>query len=143
MADARASTSSTEEATGDETASAAGDQLLPSPSDAPCDYCMTAADRELPPIRYEFLDHPADVQLHAWGDSLEEAFEQVTMAMFAYMTDVQTVDMVTHVDVAAEGVDMMSLLFHFMDEFLFNFAADPFFVPRVSRSSASVTDHPY
>ena len=27
---------------------------------------------------------------------------------------------------------MLSLLFHFLDEFLFLFSADPFFIPRVS-----------
>eukprot|EP00878_Enallax_costatus_P022734 GHUV01024138.1.p2 GENE.GHUV01024138.1~~GHUV01024138.1.p2 ORF type:complete len:103 (+),score=38.52 GHUV01024138.1:1227-1535(+) len=34
------------------------------------------------------LDHTADVQLHAWGGSLKEAFEQVGLAMFNYMTPV-------------------------------------------------------
>ena len=29
------------------------------------------------------------------------------------------------------GEDMQSLLFHFLDEFLFLFSADPFFIPRV------------
>ena len=29
---------------------------------------------------------------------------------------------------------MLSLLFHFLDEFLFLFSADPFFIPRVSDS---------
>lgn len=30
------------------------------------------------------------------------------------------------------GHDMLSLLFHFLDEFLFVFSAEPFFIARVS-----------
>ena len=37
------------------------------------------------------LDHTADVQLHAWGTRLEEAFEQCALAMFALMTELETV----------------------------------------------------
>ena len=74
-------------------------------------YSITSADRELPDIQYEYLDHPADVQLHAWGDSLEVAFEQVTMAMFAYVTDISTISIESHFDVEVEG---LGLLFHLL-----------------------------
>jgi hypothetical protein len=40
---------------------------------------------------YEYLDHTADVQLHAWGSSLEKAFENIVPCMFNYMTDLATV----------------------------------------------------
>uniref|UniRef100_A0AAZ3PRQ4 Protein archease n=1 Tax=Oncorhynchus tshawytscha TaxID=74940 RepID=A0AAZ3PRQ4_ONCTS len=81
--------------------------------------------------KYEYLDHTADVQLHSWGDSLEEAFEQCAMAMFGYMTDTETVEPFDTVEVESEGDDMESLLFHFLDDWLFKFSADLFFIPRV------------
>jgi len=81
--------------------------------------------------KYEYLDHTADVQLHSWGDSLEEAFEQCAMAMFGYMTDIETVEPIDTVEFESEGEDLESLLFHFLDDWLFKFSADLFFVPRV------------
>ncbi|XP_033640981.1 protein archease-like [Asterias rubens] len=80
--------------------------------------------------KFEFLDHTADVQLHSWGDTLKESFEYVALAMFAYMTEISKVDKLTTVTIEAEGDDMLSLLYHFLDEFLFVFSADPFFIPR-------------
>nr|XP_033812904.1 protein archease isoform X1 [Geotrypetes seraphini] len=52
------------------------------------------------------------------------------MAMFGYMTDIETVEPLDTVEVEAEGHDMLSLLFHFLDEWLYKFCADQFFVPR-------------
>nr|CAD7577434.1 unnamed protein product [Timema californicum] len=69
-------------------------------------------------------------RIHAWGDSLEEAFEQSAMAMFAYMTEIEYVQMTESQDIEAEGHDILSLLFHFLDEFLFLFCAEPFFIAR-------------
>ncbi|XP_067867863.1 protein archease isoform X1 [Heterodontus francisci] len=100
------------------------------------EYDLTAAQKAVkakyPPVskKYEYLDHTADVQLHSWGDTLEEAFEQVVMAMFGYMTDIETVQPTTTVEVEAEGHDMMSLLYNFMHEWLYQFSAEMFFIPR-------------
>lgn len=85
----------------------------------------------LPPVKYEYLDHPADVQLHSWGDTLEESFEQVAISMFAYITNMENVDIRYTMDIQVEGIDMLSLLFTFLDELLFNFCAEPYFVTKV------------
>lgn len=89
-------------------------------------------DVEIPEIKYEYLDHTADVQLHAWGDNLKEAFEQCATAMFGYMTtDYSRVEMTDTQEVEVESDDMENLLYHFLDEWLFLFSAEPFFIPRV------------
>ena len=143
-------------------------------------------------------------RLHAWGDTLEEAFEQCAMAMFGYMTDTGTVEPLQTIEVETQGNqfvhkediviqvfrcyiisvytyrrynkvdyelvlstslrnllhckiltsfqrwellntilyasfwpcvgdDLQSLLFHFLDEWLYKFSADEFFIPRVSK----------
>lgn len=51
--------------------------------------------------------------------------------MFGYITTIEYVEMKDTCDIEAEGHDLDSLLFHFLDEFLFNFCAEPFFIARV------------
>ncbi|KAF5281902.1 hypothetical protein FQR65_LT14486 [Abscondita terminalis] len=85
-------------------------------------------DLTLPPCKYEYLDHTADVQLHAWGDTLKEAFEQCGLAMFGYMTTLSTVEINDVSEIEANGHDLESLLFHFLDELLFLFSCEPFLI---------------
>lgn len=70
-------------------------------------------------------------RIHAWGESIEDAFEQCANGMFGYMTEIEYVEMNDTQDIEAEGHDMLSLLYHFLDEFLFLFSAEPFFIARV------------
>lgn len=86
---------------------------------------FTHEELMIPPVKYEYLDHTADVQLHAWGDSLQEAFEQCGMAMFGYMTELNYVQIKEVHTIEANADDMMGLLYHFLDELLFLFCAEP------------------
>eukprot|EP00045_Choanoeca_perplexa_P006726 m.58156 g.58156 ORF g.58156 m.58156 type:complete len:160 (+) comp13755_c0_seq8:976-1455(+) len=83
-------------------------------------------DTEQPSKGYEFLDHTADIQVHSWGASLKESFEQATVAMFAYMTELDkiTIDESLTSEFEVEGHDLMSLLYALLDEFLFRFSAE-------------------
>lgn len=91
---------------------------------------VTSDDLVIPEKKYEYLDHTADVQLHAWGSTLKEAFEQCGMSMYGYMTDLERVEITEIHNLEAEGHDMESLLFHFLDELLFLFSADPFIIGK-------------
>ena len=67
--------------------------------------------------------------MHSWGTDLEKAFEQCAVAMFGYMTELDTVEEATTLILESSGHDLQSALFNFLDEWLFNFSADPFFIP--------------
>lgn len=48
--------------------------------------------------------------------------------MFGYMTEIETVEIkATHI-IVAEGHDLESLLFQFLDELLFMFSCEPFLI---------------
>lgn len=91
------------------------------------------ASNEIPIKKYEYLDHTADVQLHSWGDTLKESFEQLAVSMFAYMTEIDKVEMLSEQEVEiildAED-DMLNLVFRWLDEWLYLFSAEPFFIAR-------------
>lgn len=77
--------------------------------------CMKVAEIR----QFEYMDHTADVILHTWGRTLSEAFSQVCVAFFSYMTELKSVELVSTVEVEAKGKDMLDLLYHLLDEFLF------------------------
>lgn len=90
-------------------------------------------DATLPSKKYEYLDHTADVQLHSWGDSLKESFEQIAISMFGYMTDIETVEMKSKQEVEIlldVEDDLLNLVYRWLDEWLFLFSAEPFFIAR-------------
>lgn len=79
---------------------------------------------------FEYLDHTADVQIHSWGDDLSEAFEQNAMGMFNYMTDINGVVPQSYREISVKADDLQSLLYRYLDEFLFLMSCEPYFIPR-------------
>ncbi|CAL8463463.1 g2997 [Coccomyxa elongata] len=77
-------------------------------------------------FQFEYLDHTADIQIHAWGRSLEEAFASAGLGMYNYMTPLSdvAVDPACTRTFDVEGHDEQSLLYNFLDELLFVFGTE-------------------
>ena len=83
---------------------------------------------------YRFLDHMTDAVIEAHGDSLEDAFEQAAMGLVDTMVDVAGVRPETAIEREAEGHDLESLLFDWLDKVMLLLVAD-----GIAMSEFSVT----
>ena len=68
--------------------------------------------------KFTFLEHMADAYIEAYGDTLEELFENAAIAMFEVMTDTSKVSPVEVRSVETEGFDLESLLYKWLEEWL-------------------------
>merc|ERR1719245_1097336 len=66
--------------------------------------------------------------------------------MFGYITELDTVSECKSETISVQGHDIESALYNFLDEWLFTFNADPFFVPfkieitKFNRKSQDIQD---
>ena len=72
--------------------------------------------------------NPLSFPTSTGGETLQEAFENVGLCMFNYMTPLEGLAPGETRTLSAEGHDLPSLLYHWLDELLFAFSTD-FFVP--------------
>jgi SHS2 domain-containing protein len=70
-------------------------------------------------MRYEQLEHTADVMIKAHGRTLEECYGNAAYALFDTMVDASTIQPTEEIDIQQEGHDHESLLYNFLSEFLF------------------------
>ena len=70
-------------------------------------------------MRYEQLEHTADVMIKAYGKRLEECYGNAAYALFDTMVDATTIVPTQEIDIVQEGHDYESLLYNFLSEFLF------------------------
>ncbi|MFA4645864.1 archease [Pyrococcus kukulkanii] len=67
---------------------------------------------------WEHYEHTADIGIRGYGDSLEEAFEAVAIALFDVIVNVNKVEKEEVKEIEAEGDDLESLLYNFLEELL-------------------------
>ena len=74
-------------------------------------------------VQYAYKDHTADIQIHAWGCDLAEAYAWAALGMFDYMTPLEHCARVPtrFKEIRVSGHDLETLLFAFLDELLFVF----------------------
>lgn len=70
-------------------------------------------------LKYKYFDVTADIGFYAYGNSLEEAYENAGLAMFDVITDVEKVrkDETREFEIVSE--DLVSLLYDYLEELLF------------------------
>ncbi len=78
-------------------------------------------DKNNPNSGYEFLNHPADVWVHAWGKTFEEAIENCVYSLMETMFEGNIIENKITRDVIIEEETKGSLLVAFLSEFLYIF----------------------
>jgi SHS2 domain-containing protein len=73
---------------------------------------------------YRYLDHMTDAVIEAYGDSLEEAFENAARGLNDTMIDLKTVRPYKEIKITAVGHDLHSLLFDWLDKVMLLLVAD-------------------
>ena len=68
---------------------------------------------------YEYFDVTADIGFYAYGNSLNEAYENAGLAMFNVVTDISKVEKEESREFEIESEDLVSLLYDYLDELLF------------------------
>lgn len=70
-------------------------------------------------MRYEEIEHTADVGIRAYGETLEELFAATAGGMFSLITDLAKVRAVGEVEVRVGGTDVPQLMLNWLQELLF------------------------
>jgi SHS2 domain-containing protein len=85
--------------------------------------------------RYEYIPHTSDEQFKAYGKSLEEAFKNAAYAMFDIVTDHTEVDEEIEKHFSIKSEDKESLLYDFLEEFLYYLDSEQFLLSTINELS--------
>jgi len=70
-------------------------------------------------MKYEYLDHTADLKIRAYGKTLEEAFINTAIGAFNFLTDTSKVKKKIEKKINITANKIESLLYDFLEELLF------------------------
>lgn len=68
---------------------------------------------------YKFFDVTADIGFYAFGNTLEESFENAAIAMFNIISNTDNIKPTKKIRFTVESEDKVSLLYDFLEEILF------------------------
>ena len=71
-----------------------------------------------------YLDHVADIRFIAYGNTLENVFENAAKAMFFVIADIKNIEPKHSFPIEIEAADLENLMVNFLSELLFLFDAE-------------------
>ena len=69
-------------------------------------------------MRFEFLDHTADLMFRAYGKTINKAFENAALAFFETACNTKLVKPLEKKEITVQAQDLKSLLYDFLEELL-------------------------
>ena len=69
--------------------------------------------------KFEFFDVTADIGFYAYGNNLNEAFENAGLALFNIISKTDNINPITSKSFEITSEDKVSLLYDFLEELLF------------------------
>ncbi len=79
---------------------------------------------------YKFLSHTADIKFQAYGETLNEAFENAVLAVSQVLSKEQPIKSRKGKVINVFGDDMESLLYNFLEEIIFLLDTENFLVAK-------------
>jgi SHS2 domain-containing protein len=83
-------------------------------------------------MKFKFLKHTADVKFQAFGNTLEEVFENSSLALVKIISD-DKIDKRIKKKIEVKGKDYESSLYNFLEEFLFLFDSEKFILSNIEK----------
>jgi len=69
--------------------------------------------------KFEWIDHPADTGFRAYGQTLEESFENAGLALTEIYADSERVTPEQEVEISLSSEDLKALLYDWLDELIY------------------------
>ena len=83
------------------------------------------------PKGYRFLEHVSDAYIEAYGESLEEAYEQAALALYNTITSTKEVEKREERIIEVSGEDLQSLLLEWLQKLITQFDIDGFVASEI------------
>ena len=80
--------------------------------------------------KFKFLEHTADIKFRAYGESLNEIFENCALAVSNYLSRTKKIKNKNKKIIKLKGEDNESLLYDFLDELIYLLDAKNFVVSK-------------
>ncbi|MBA7696920.1 Protein archease [subsurface metagenome] len=81
--------------------------------------------------KFKFLEHTADIKFQAFGKDIEEAFENAALTLKKAICEETEILEKEEEKIEVEGKDFESLLYNFLEEFLFLVDGENFLLSKI------------
>ena len=89
--------------------------------------------------RFQILEHPSDVGIEAYGNSLEELFENAALGLFSLISVPEGIGMGQRLHLGLDSMDLENLLVRWLNELLYLYDGENFLIARTDVRSVSQT----